>query len=343
MTPASGSNKQRYAWVDFAKGICIVAVVTYYAKYLLTDQFGHAGWLDEWTAFARPFRMPDFFLISGLFLSRVIDRPWRSYLDTKVVHYLYFLVLWTLIIAPWTWLSVPWEVTPWSAFKNILYHLYRPEAMLWFIQMLAVYFVISKLLRGVPWWMVISVGALLKIFPYHTGIYPVDWFGEYFVFFFTGYVFAQSFFTIADWTQSHRPMAIALVVIWVIFNTIVVFSGWSNIPLVFLALGMVGICAVVIVSSLLSRYPFMSWLSYLGENSIVVYLGFYLPMQLALWGAASLQLAIAPGILGAVVTVTSIFCAMCLFWGTQSTWAEFLFRRPSWARLRIGDREAAAT
>jgi uncharacterized membrane protein YcfT len=35
---------------------------------------GHEGWMHAAVAFARPFRMPDFFLISGLFLARVIDR-----------------------------------------------------------------------------------------------------------------------------------------------------------------------------------------------------------------------------------------------------------------------------
>ena len=48
-------------------------------------------------AFAKPFRMPDFFLISGLFLARVIDRDWRTYLDRKVVHFAYFYVLWVTI------------------------------------------------------------------------------------------------------------------------------------------------------------------------------------------------------------------------------------------------------
>ena len=47
--------------------------------------------------FAKPFRMPDFFLISGLFLSVVIDRDWRTYLDRKVVHFAYFYVLWVTI------------------------------------------------------------------------------------------------------------------------------------------------------------------------------------------------------------------------------------------------------
>ena len=33
-------------------------------------QYGDAGWLQHVADFARPFRMPDFFLISGLFLAR---------------------------------------------------------------------------------------------------------------------------------------------------------------------------------------------------------------------------------------------------------------------------------
>ena len=48
------------------------------------------NWMDHWIAFAQPFRMPDFFLISGLFLARVIDRDWREYLDKKVIHFAYF-------------------------------------------------------------------------------------------------------------------------------------------------------------------------------------------------------------------------------------------------------------
>ena len=41
--------------------------------------------------------MPDFFLISGLFLASVIDRDWRTYLDRKVVHFVYFYLLWMTI------------------------------------------------------------------------------------------------------------------------------------------------------------------------------------------------------------------------------------------------------
>ena len=49
--------------------------------------------MGAFVAFAKPFRMPDFFLISGLFLTRAIDRDWHDYLDRKVWHFAYFYVL----------------------------------------------------------------------------------------------------------------------------------------------------------------------------------------------------------------------------------------------------------
>ena len=58
---------------------------------------GQTGFMHLVVAFAKPFRMPDFFLISGLFLPVVIDRDWRTYLDRKVVHFAYFYVLWVTI------------------------------------------------------------------------------------------------------------------------------------------------------------------------------------------------------------------------------------------------------
>src|SRR5207249_8050296 len=58
---------------------------------------GRTGFMHLLVAFAKPFRMPDFFLISGLFLARVIDRDWRIYLDRKVVHFAYFYALWVTI------------------------------------------------------------------------------------------------------------------------------------------------------------------------------------------------------------------------------------------------------
>src|SRR3954466_9403477 len=91
------ADTSRVAWVDYAKGFCIVFVVMMHSTLGVGQATGQEGWLHTVVAFAKPFRMPDFFLISGLFLANVIDRDWRTYLDRKVVHFAYFYLLWTAI------------------------------------------------------------------------------------------------------------------------------------------------------------------------------------------------------------------------------------------------------
>src|SRR5438477_5847754 len=81
------AKRQRVDWVDYAKGFCIVFVVMMHSTLGVEAAVGREGWLHTVVAFAKPFRMPDFFLISGLFLARVIDRNWMTYLDRKVLHY----------------------------------------------------------------------------------------------------------------------------------------------------------------------------------------------------------------------------------------------------------------
>ena len=96
-TANSATSATRVDWVDVAKGICIVMVVMVHATLGVEVAAGQQGWMHHAVAWARPFRMPDFFLISGLFLGLVIDRPWVRYLDRKVIHFAYFYVLWLTI------------------------------------------------------------------------------------------------------------------------------------------------------------------------------------------------------------------------------------------------------
>ena len=90
IAPTSAPAADRVDWVDYAKGICIVMVVMMHSVLGVEAAAGQTGFMHHVVEFARPFRMPDFFLISGLFLSRVIDRDWRTYLDRKVMHFAYF-------------------------------------------------------------------------------------------------------------------------------------------------------------------------------------------------------------------------------------------------------------
>ncbi len=320
----------RYAWVDFAKGLCIIAVV---AMWVSRGMNNESGVLWYFVAFAQPFRMPDFFLISGLFLARVIDRPWRNYLDTKVVHYLYFLVLWTFIIVPATWALKDMPESVAQAGTWLLAALYKPVGALWFIMMLPVYFVATRLLRRVPAWVVLPVAVLLKLFPSHTGIHPLDWFGEYFVFFYVGHMFANRFFDLADWTGRHPRKAVALLLAWTVFNGALVKLQWSAHLAVSLGLGFLGISALVLLSRLIAGWRSAAWLNYLGRNSIVVYLGFYLPMLWLRWAADQWGQGLGPNAIALGTWVLSVLAALLFFWAVRRTPLGFLYQRPAWAHI----------
>src|SRR5215813_12567703 len=135
-------QNDRVAWVDYAKGFCIVMVVMMHSTLGVETALGQEGWMHHLVAFAKPFRMPDFFLISGLFLAQVIDRDWRTYLDRKVLHFLYFYLLWTAIqfaVKAPVFLN---EHGPLGTFWLYTSSFVEPFGTLWFIYLLPIFFVL---------------------------------------------------------------------------------------------------------------------------------------------------------------------------------------------------------
>src|SRR3981189_3177422 len=153
----------RVDWVDYAKGICIVMVVMMHSVLGVELTAGEKGFMHLLVTFAKPFRMPDFFLISGLFLSVVIDRDWRTYLDRKVVHFAYFYVLWVTIQFGFKAPSFAAE-TSW-AHAGFLYleSFIEPFGTLWFIYLLPVFFAVAKATRPRRPLAVFAVAALLEM------------------------------------------------------------------------------------------------------------------------------------------------------------------------------------
>src|SRR5439155_14393833 len=134
--PTGATGGGRVDWVDYAKGFCIVFVVMMHSTLGVENAVGEEGWLHTVVAFAKPFRMPDFFLISGLFLSQVIDRDWRTYLDRKVVHFAYFYLLWMTIQFA---VKAPLLVAEHGAVGLAGFYLesfWEPFGTLWFIYLL---------------------------------------------------------------------------------------------------------------------------------------------------------------------------------------------------------------
>ena len=270
----------RIDWVDTAKGLCIIFVVMMHSTLGVENAAGREGWLGLVVEFARPFRMPDFFMISGLFLALVIDRPWRRYLDRKVVHFAYFYVLWLTIQFAVKAPSMAAETGWGSVVSDYLLAYVQPFGTLWFIYMLPVMFVITKVLhdRGVPWQAVLAVAAVLQIAPISTGSVLIDEFSSRYVYFYAGYIFATRAFALADWARQHLALGVAGLIAWGIVNGVLVFNGLADLPLVGLALGTAGALAVIVTSALLTQAGIAAPFAHCGRQSIVIYLAFFFPM-----------------------------------------------------------------
>ena len=223
---ASQHQQSRIDWVDVAKGICIILVVMMHSTLGVEKAIGADTPVHAFIEWARPFRMPDFFLISGLFLAARIGRPWRSYLDTKVVHFAYFYVLWVNIQFAMKAPGMVGTLGLQDTALNYLASYVQPFGTLWFIYLLAIFFIVTKLLRDVSKPLVLVAAAVLHMTAPHTGSLVIDEFADRFVFFYTGYAAAPLVLALADriGRQAALPL-IGLLVAWAWLNWLAVDVG----------------------------------------------------------------------------------------------------------------------
>jgi len=319
----------RVDWVDYAKGICIIMVVMMHSVLGVELAAGQTGFMHVLVAFAKPFRMPDFFLISGLFLALVIDRDWRTYLDRKVVHFAYFYVVWVTIQfgfkAPAFAAETSWQHVGLLYLESFI----EPFGTLWFIYLLPIFFVVTKLTRKIPPLAVWLIAAALETARITTGWTVIDEFCARFVYFYSGYLFAPYVFALSDRARNHPSLALAALATWVLVNTGLVVSGASEWKIVSLVLGFAGACAIITMGTLLARAQWMNALRFCGEHSIVIYLAFFLPM--ATTRTLLLRTGIIPdiGAVSLIVTVAGVLGALASWQIALRLHAHFLFERPA--------------
>jgi uncharacterized membrane protein YcfT len=331
----------RIDWVDYAKGICIVMVVMMHSVLGVEAAAGQTGFMHVLVMFAKPFRMPDFFLISGLFLGLVIDRDWRTYLDRKVLHFAYFYLLWVTIQfgfkAPGFAAETGWADVGLMYLESFI----EPFGTLWFIYLLPVFFVVTKATRKLPPLAIWAVAAALEMAHVATGWTVIDEFGARFVYFYSGYWFACYVFALSDRARAQPALALGALALWALINGSLVVSGYSEWPLISLALGLAGACAIATLGTLLARMRWLNFLRYCGEHSIVIYLAFFLPMAATRTFLLREGLIHDIGTISLIVTVMGVVGALAIWRMAQAAGANFLFERP--AAFWIAPKKAQTT
>jgi uncharacterized membrane protein YcfT len=298
---------------------------------------GETGFMHAVVAFAKPFRMPDFFLISGLFLPLVIDRDWRTYLDRKVVHFAYFYILWVTIQfgfkAPAFAAETSWQHAGYLYLESVI----EPFGTLWFIYLLPIFFVVIKLTRSLPSPLILGASALLEAAHVVTGWTVIDEFCSRFVYIYSGYLFANYVFALSNSARARPWVAIAGLIAWALVDAALVVAGLSEWPGISLMLGLAGACAIITSGTLLARAHLLNGLRFCGEHSIVIYLAFFLPMATTRTLLLKTGIISDIGTVSLIVTTAGVFGALAIWRAALAVHANFLFERP--AAFRIAPRK----
>ena len=129
-------------------------------------------------------------------------------------------------------------------------------------------------------------------------------------------------------------IALAGLTIWGLVNGVLVFNGVAELALVSLGLGLLGAAAVVVLAALLAKSDLFKPLRYCGENSIVIYLAFFLPMALSRMVLLKNQWITDVGTISALVTLAGVIgapgsgrcgqpsCASCSSGRSGSGWCR---------------------
>jgi uncharacterized membrane protein YcfT len=272
--PTTAPPADRLAWADLARGAAMILVVFAHAVQLLGAYGWQLGFFDTANLYLTAIRMPLFFLISGVFAARAVQRSWPALFASRLALLIYVYLLWMLIRAVW-FSFVPWPLTdtpPWLALA--LAPLW-PTNGLWFLFALIVYLLIAKATARAPAWLVLVPFALVSVLAaadlVPTGDNPV-WRSVmlYAFFFLLGARGAALWRRLAE---AANPVT-AVVALLVIPASMAVFSV---LPGIFVGVGRVALSAVCVAACITIASVFSRWragsrpLVYVGRRTLAVY------------------------------------------------------------------------
>ena len=327
------TSSQRTVWVDVAKALCIILVVMMHSTLGLQHAVEAKGFLDPVIAYFAPFRIPTFFILSGLFLERALMRPFGQYVRTRILHFSYFYLLWLAIqIAVRSGSQL--IAAPDDAAAAFLFALFEPYASLWFLHLLVVFSLIAFVLRRVNKLIILAAAATLHLVQIETGSSLIDEFAGRGVFFAAGWLMAPAFFAVARRAITRPRLSMAAIGLFILLNGVAVFAlGAEREPAVGLVLGIAGAFAMILLSARLAVLPRIGpRLAALGRHSLEIYVAFTLPMaaaRSALLGAGIVGSGwISLGVASLVITAVAIIVPLVLARAVRGTMLQFLFVRP---------------
>jgi uncharacterized membrane protein YcfT len=325
-------SKQRIDWIDMAKGLTIILVVMEHTTAGVGAALGHLPLVfGALTEFAKPFRMPLFFLVAGLFAWKALYGDLRKFIDGKVIHFAYFYLLWSVIQIGLK-IALPhasaWQVT----YVDLLMIPIQPFAVLWFINSLATFFVAMRLLRSARPVFVFFFALALYFAKIETGWMLIDEFAWRFIWFAIGVYGAKQIFELADWAREKPLHTVGLASVMLASVAAVVFSHLIDIRALELLMGLAGAGSAVALVSVLASAGLGAPLAYIGRHSLYIFLAFFLPM--AVMRVGLVRLGVENGDVVTLLTTTfAVAMPIVAYRIVVNTPLDVFFVRPDMFRL----------
>ncbi len=328
-------RKSRMPWVDYLRGIAIILVV--YRHVLIGIE--RSGMtiptvLEKANMIFFSFRMPLFFILSGLFISGSLKkRGVKGLISFKFDTILYPYIVWAflqttiqIILSNYT-----------NAERNILHYtyiLYQPRALdqFWYLPALfnaTVVFLLLKTKANFPPFLQLAVGISLYFAgPLFRDISMISDWMEYYIFFAIGDVLSDIFFN--PRTQSflkRNSTALLTLPVFVATQTYYIYHSSIN-QVEFLIISLTGCFSMFVLSFRLQEYNILRLLRIFGYHSLQIYVMhviFSAPVRVLLTrllNISSPSLLLLCGIISGVVIPVIIYNLVL----KEKAW--FLFRYP---------------
>lgn len=331
--PQTATAPSRIDWIDYVKGVTIILVAQMHISLGTMESMGVSHmWMVDIVEFARPFRVPLFFMIAGLFVSRSLQWNRAKFVDAKLFHFVYFYFLWAAIQ-----LAVKIGFAGYGnhafSMNDILLLPIEPISTLWFIHALAIFFMVTRMLKNVPPIILMSGAVILYASPIDTGWGAVDEFAGRYVFFVAGYLGAQYFFNLAEFARENALRVVAGSIGAFAMVYFFVEAGIATKPLFGLLAAFAGGAAIIALLSVAADRGRLRWLAYVGQRSLYVYLAFFLPGAVVRIGLAKTGIIENADLVALTATIVAVAAPLIGFKLIEKTPLSFLFVRPEMFRL----------
>lgn len=318
----------RLAWIDYARGIAIILVL-YRHVFEGIKQAGisvaHYLPVEYANIMFYSFRMPLFFIVSGVFVARSLHkRGIQKFIENKARTIIYPYVIWGSLQIILQYIFSAYINTD-KENLNLLYLLYSPREVgqFWYLYALfnvAVLYVILKVYAKLNALQCTALGILMFYLSSLLSQYQVNtWFMadilHYFVFFAVGDLFSSivlnSIHNEVGYFKKH-------ILLWVIpfigAQAVYLYLNLQHpsvlfdyveysMPVIFLIIAFLGCGFVILLSQYLDKTGKIKWLRIVGEHSLYIYVVHVIVMaavrifMMHVLGITNLPLLLITGIL----------------------------------------------